>query len=220
VFTIGHTVSERLARYNGIDSEVLYQASTMRGLQSKQSASGARYFFLPGRLHRWKRVDLAIEAMRHVKAPIELWISGTGEDEPHFRALAQKEPRIRFLGRVSDAELIDLYAGALAVLFVPLQEDFGLVTLEAFLSGRPVITCEDSGEPARIVRHAASGFVVAPRPVELAVAMQTLATAPELSDAFGRQGAEDVLSITWERVGSTLMAALGFQAQIPDRACA
>ena len=121
IFTIGHAVGERLNRFNGLESEVLYQASTMSGLH----CGAGRYFLLPGRLHRWKRVDLAIEAMRYVQAPVELLISGTGEDEPQFRALAASDPRIRFLGRVSDAELSELYANALGVIFIPLREDFG-----------------------------------------------------------------------------------------------
>ncbi len=206
IFVISHEVKDRLRIYNGLDAEVLYQASTMSNLRGGSS----RYFFLPGRLHRWKRVDLAIEAMRHVRADIELVISGTGEDESRFRALAGSDPRIRFTGRVSDAELADLYADARAVIFVPLREDFGLVTLEAFRSGKPVITCVDSGEPARIVEHGRSGLLSEPNPCALADCMERLAGDPIGAAAMGRRGAAAIEHITWEKVANRLMDALRF----------
>ena len=57
--------------------------------------------------------------------------------------------RVRFLGEIDDDTLIELYANALAVVYPPFDEDFGYVTLEAFLSKKPVITTSDAGEPAR-----------------------------------------------------------------------
>jgi glycosyltransferase involved in cell wall biosynthesis len=124
--------------------------------------------------------------------------------------MAAGDPRIRFLGRVSDGEVVDLYANALAVVFVPLREDFGLVTLEAFLAGKPVITCKDSGEPARMVRDGMSGLVTLANPVALAQAMDALVQEPQRAAAMGLQGQEDIRDITWEKVGYTLMSALGF----------
>jgi glycosyltransferase involved in cell wall biosynthesis len=219
VFAIGHEVRERLNHFNALDADVLYQASTMSGFYCGES----RYFLLPGRLHRWKRVGLAIEAMNKLDTPVDLLISGVGEDEAEFRAMAASNPRIHFLGRVSDAELIRLYADSLGVLFVPLREDFGLVTLEAFLSGKPVITCTDSGEPARLVRDGVTGFVVPPNPAGLAAAMRSLACDTKRAVAMGQEGRCDAQKITWDKVGETLLTALGFgqaglDQQISERA--
>ena len=216
IFAIGHAVRERLNYFNNLDAEVLYQASTMTGLH----CGANRHFLLPGRLHRWKRVDLAIEAMRYVKAPVELLISGTGENEAQFRALAASDPRIRFLGRVTDAELVQLYADALGVLFVPQREDFGLVTLEAFLSSKPVITCSDSGEPARLVRDGVTGFVTPPDPTRLAAAMESLLHGTEQAAAMGRQGNRDIQSITWEKVSGALLTSLGFGPAVDQQEAA
>lgn len=204
IFTISQEVSDRLLAFNRLPSEVLYQATTLSGFYSRKQ----RYLFLPGRLHRWKRVDLAIEAMRHVETDVELVIAGTGEDEAPLQALARGMKRVRFLGRVSDQQLIDFYADALAVVFVPVREDFGLVTLEAFHSAKPVITCTDSGEPARIVDNESTGFVCPPEPLALASRFDQLARAPKLAEEMGRRGQSSVKTMTWERVGSTLVAAL------------
>jgi len=206
LFVISHEVQQRLRAFNGLPSEVLYQASTLSGFHTGEY----RYLFLPGRLHRWKRVGLVIEAMHHIRSPVELLISGTGEDAAHFRMMAAGNSSICFLGHVDDRTLLDLYSNALAVAVVPLHEDFGLVTLEAFLSGKPVITCEDSGEPARLVKDGRSGYVCPPKPEAIAERIDRLAKSPEHAAQMGRHGMESIRHISWDEVGEKLVTALGF----------
>src|SRR5215475_7759315 len=103
LFVIGEEVRDRLLKFNRITSEVLYQATTLSGFR----CGASDYLFMPGRLHRWKRVDLIIEAMRYVKAPIKLLISGTGDSETALKELARENKNIAFLGRISDEELLE-----------------------------------------------------------------------------------------------------------------
>jgi glycosyltransferase involved in cell wall biosynthesis len=205
VFVIGHEVRERLQQFNGIGSEVLYPNTSLSGLRG----GAFKHLLLPGRLHRWKRVDLVIEAMRHVRTDLELVITGTGEDESWMRRLAAPDDRIRFSGRVSDSVLAALYADAFAVVFVPRSEDLGYVTIEAFLSAKPVITCSDAGEPARLVQHDVSGLVVAPEPVALAQAIERLARNRGVAEAMGSHGKQSIGHISWDYVASRLLSALG-----------
>ena len=204
VFAISHEVRNRLLAFNGIDSRVLYQASTISGL----GRGDYRYIFFPGRLHRWKRVDLVISAMEFVQAPVELIIAGAGEDEEIFREMASGDSRIRFVGRVSDDELKALYADALAVAFVPVREDFGLVTLEAFHSEKPVITCADSGEPARLVQHERTGFVCDPDPHAIARCIDQFAADPSVARRMGKLGAESIAEVSWAAVADELLDSL------------
>ena len=51
------------------------------------------------------------------------------------------EDRVQFVGRIDDRELIDHLARCRAVVFPPFNEDYGFVTVEAFMCGKPVITC-------------------------------------------------------------------------------
>jgi glycosyltransferase involved in cell wall biosynthesis len=215
VFAIGEEVASRLARYNGLTARVLRHPSTLQGLKP---GGAFDYLFLPGRLHLWKRVELAIQAMRLVAAPIQLLISGTGDHEPVLRAMAAHDPRIRFVGHVDDARLASLYRDALAVMFTPLREDLGLVTLEAFESGKPVITCLDSGEPARLVVDGVNGFVCAPNPAAIAASIDQLVADRDLAATLGARGRDWVSSITWNAVASTLSQALGFHAVDPEGA--
>lgn len=206
IFVIGKEVKERLVQYNNHPSTVLYQSTTLEGFHCGRF----QYIFMPGRLHPWKRVDLLIKAMGYVKAQIKLLISGTGESEHYFKDFAKNDERILFLGRVSDRELIALYADALVVPFVPIREDFGLVTLEAFLSSKPVITCDDSGEPMHIVRDSETGFICKPSPEEIASRLDYLYQNPDVARRMGEQGKASIGHITWQHVAENLMRSLGF----------
>lgn len=208
LFVIGEEVRRRLQQYNGLDAEVLYQATNMSGFREGRF----EYIFMPGRLHRWKRVDLVIRAMRYVKSPVQLLISGSGEDREVLEELAKGDDRIVFLGRISDQQLLDHYANALAVPFVPFREDFGLVTLEAFHSAKPVITCMDSGEPARLVEAHAAGMVCEPDPAAVGAAIDNVYSSPDLAKEMGRRGREATKDMSWELTASRLLEALGLGA--------
>jgi glycosyltransferase involved in cell wall biosynthesis len=203
---IGEEVAARLRAYNGLDAKVVRPPSTLVGLHE----GAFTHLFLPGRLHPWKRVNLAIAAMRFVKSPVRLVIAGTGQEEARLRAQAKSDPRIVFTGRVTEAALADLYADAAAVLFLPRQEDLGFITLEAFAAGKPVITCTDSGEPARIVQDGTSGFVCPPAPRAIAGRIECLVNDPARAAAMGQAGKTSVAAIGWDTVAAELIAALGF----------
>jgi glycosyltransferase involved in cell wall biosynthesis len=204
VFSIGNEVSKRLLRWNGVESEVLHPALLLPNF----SFGNYEYLFMPGRLHRWKRVNLVIEAMRHVKHSIHLKIAGTGEAEKELRQLAGNDQRIEFVGKVSDEELLKLYANALAVPFVPIREDYGYITLEAFGHAKPVITCNDSGEPLHFVKKGVNGFVVPPKPKEIAKAINNLVENPDQAINMGKRGKLEINHINWSNISQKLLSVL------------
>jgi len=206
VFSIGSEVSRRLREWNGLDAEVKHPP-----LWTDVFHPGAfgDYLLLPGRLHPWKRVDLAIRAVQHARSPVRLVITGIGEAESDLRALAGDDPRIEFRGRVTDNELVDLYAGAFAVLFTPMREDYGYVTLEAFASGKPVITCSDSGEAAAIVGHGESGYVCPPDPAVIGEHIDMLWRDNERAVAFGHAGCRWVRKLSWAGIVAKLIESSG-----------
>ena len=208
-YVIGQTVVERLraadSYYNNIDFEVLYPAP-IHSLYS-ESKEG-EYIFMPGRLHRWKRVDLAINAMRYVSHKTKLLIAGEGEDGKALMDLTNQlglGERVKFLGRVSDERLLKLYSKCLAVIFTPMQEDFGYIAVESFKSKKPVITCKDSGEPSLIVKDKISGFVVEPDPKKIAEMINYLVENPQEAISMGMNGHASVQEISWENVVSRLL---------------
>ena len=204
VYAIGYEVAERMVEYNGVSPDVLYQGMSFDGFR----CGNFDYVLAPGRLHRWKRVDLLLSAWQHLDEPIPLRIVGDGEDGDLLREQAGRDERIEFVGRVSDERLIDLYADALLVPFVTEREDFGLITLEAFCSGKPVLACCDSGEPARIVEHGRTGFVVRPNPRSIARKIALLWHSKELAREMGLRGLERSRRFGWRGTAARLAATL------------
>ena len=183
-----------------VDATVLYPPAH----RSDYHCAGDEYLFTTSRLDSPKRLDLLIAAMQQVKADIPLLIAGTGPDEARLKALAAGDPRIKFLGFVADEQMPDLYANALAVPFVPYDEDYGLVTIEAMRSSKPVLTFADSGGPTEFVIDGQNGFVVPPSPASLAERIDYLASHRAEARQMGLHGAERVSDVTWE----TLVAGL------------
>ena len=204
-FSIGKEISDRLYRWRGLSADVIHPPLVTTGFQQGDSGD---YFFLPGRLHQWKRVDLIIEAVRRSELPLRLKIAGEGEDLARLEELAGDDERIEFLGRISDERLIELYANALAVPFTPLHEDYGYITLEAFASGKPVVTCSDAGEPTRIVRHGHNGLIADPNPESIKMALELLYQDRLHATELGRNGLQWVQSMpTWSDVARKLVHA-------------
>ena len=214
-FAIGHEVADRLYRWRGLCAEVIHPPLGVEGFRHGPVGD---YFFLPGRLHRWKRVDLVMEAVLRSSLPLRLIISGDGEVEADLKRLANGDSRIEFVGRVDDGQLIDLYSNALAVPFVPVKEDYGYVTLEAFASGKPVLTCCDSGEPVRFVKNRETGLVCEPNPECLCQAMEWLFTHREEAVQMGKNGADVVEKMaSWPHVASRLVDAAFDESEADEK---
>ena len=115
--------------------------------------------------------------------------------------------RVTWLGRVDDETLLRHYAEARAVVFVPQDEDYGYITLEAMLSARPVITCTDSGGPLEFITDGVEGRITAPKPAELGQAFEDLMSDPSGAEAMGQAGLIRYtdMQITWEHVVDTLV---------------
>ncbi|HEX7132885.1 MAG TPA: glycosyltransferase family 4 protein [Iamia sp.] len=163
------------------------------------------HIFTTSRLDGPKRIDLVIEAMAHVPGDVPLLIGGIGPEEDRLRALAAGDDRIRFLGWVPDDEQGRLYASALAVPFVPYDEDYGLITVEAMAAGAPVVTVDDSGGPTELIRHGVDGLIAAPTPEALGAALARLVTDPARAREIGEAGRRRAARITWPAAVRTIL---------------
>jgi glycosyltransferase involved in cell wall biosynthesis len=99
------------------------------------------------------------------------------------------------------------YADALAVAYVPYDEDFGYVTLEGFLARKPVITAADSGGTLEFVVNDVNGAVVAPDAEAIAAAINRYAAARRTAAAHGDNGWARARQITWDGVIEKLVSA-------------
>ncbi|MEE4362768.1 MAG: glycosyltransferase family 4 protein [Desulfotignum sp.] len=199
---ISRTVAERKDYFPGsAQVEVIYPPSNLETFACGEDD----YLFTVSRLDGPKRISLLIAAMARVKADIRLKIAGTGPDEDRLRKMAGNDPRIEFLGFVKDHGIIDLYANALAVPYVPFDEDYGLVTIEAMMSGKPVLTTTDAGGPTEFVTDGKTGFCVPPDARALAEKIDHMCRNRDLCRQMGQKGLQLVRGITWENAVSRLL---------------
>lgn len=201
------TIAERLRTFGDIDSEVLYPPPPERPYRTDAYEN---FVFAVSRLHPLKRLDLLVKAMKHVKSQeLRAVIAGTGEEEESLKRLAAElgvSHRIDFVGRVSDEALVDYYARCRGVFFAPFMEDYGFVTLEAFRSKKPVLTCMDSGGPAELVSVGRSGYVLLPEPFQIANQLDEWAASEDLAVRMGASGEADTRAVRWDACIEVLLS--------------
>lgn len=211
VFAQSRTIRERLRRWGGIDADVLYPPPPQRDYHCEGYAGGV---LSVGRLTRLKRVDLLLRAAAEAPGEWPVRIVGTGPEEDALRRLAAElglDGRVEFLGQLSDEHLVGEYARCSAVYFGTRAEDYGLVTLEAFASAKPVVTCSDSGGPAELVRDGESGAVVPPEPAAVAAALEALASHPQRARQLGEGARRLAERHTWANAVTVLLDAAGLE---------
>jgi glycosyltransferase involved in cell wall biosynthesis len=207
LYTISRTVSDRLEKYNGLVSQPLYHPPLIA--DRLEAGPYGNYVLSVSRLEQNKRVDLTIAAMAHLPDHLRLAIVGEGSQRRALEQAAERcgvASRIDWLGSVDDDRLVTLYRDALALVYVPFDEDYGRVTLEAFLAHRPVITARDSGGTLEFVADGTNGLVVEPEASDIARAIATLDGDRARAAAFGDTGYDVARQISWDEVITRLVS--------------
>lgn len=160
------------------------------------------------RLTVQKRVDRLVQAVAHMKVPVELTVVGDGEDRAVLEAMARdiSGAQIRFVGSKSHADIRAYHAWA-DVFVIPSQKEGGhpLNVLEAMAAGLPIV-----GTDALGVRELVEGVGVVvedPTPEHLAVALDELAAHPEQFAVLSRKSAACAREYTWQRAVDTIEAS-------------
>ena len=207
VYAQSRTIAARLRRWGGIPSETLYPPPPQRAYRCEGYGD---YIFAVSRLTPLKRLSLLIEALANpAAAGIRCIIAGEGEEHTvleHAIMTRGLSSRVRLIGRIDEQQMLDHLARCRAVCFPPLDEDYGFVTVEAFASRKPVITCTDSGGPAELVVDNVNGKVCAPRPDTLAVALRELMDDQTSAERLGQAALNAVTEMTWSRAVARLLS--------------
>ena len=212
VYTISRNVSRRLKESCAIDAEPLYHPP--RHAEQFFTVEPEDYVFFPSRLAWNKRQELVLEALARTVQPVRIRFAGAADQAAHaekLRALAQKlkvHRRVEWLGPVSEEEKRRLYAHCLGVVYPPVDEDYGYVTLEAMLASKPLITCTDSGGPLEFLQPGRTGMAAEPNPESLAAALDRLWVQRDEVRAWGREARAEYerRDIRWAPVLQRLLA--------------
>jgi len=205
LFATSRNVADRIKRSTGLDAEVMPHPPQELPYRTE---SYDDFVLSVGRLDRAKRHDLLLEALA-ADASLRCVIVGDGPDRERLVSVAKQhrlDGRARFAGRVDEQELADLYARCLAVYYAPVDEDFGMVPYEAFLSEKPVVTTTDAGGPLEVVADRRTGLVCEPRAAALAEACSWLRTHVDDAKAWGQAGKEIARRVSWDETIARLLS--------------
>lgn len=213
IYANSENVAARMMRYNGIKSTPLYHPCP--DMDSFYTDKYEDYILMPSRINITKRQMLALEALLHSKSDIKLYLVGRAEAEYEKNRMLDfikenhLEKRVKYYDFVSQEEKLKLYANAKAVLFIPRDEDYGYITLEAMAAGKAVITAKDSGGPLEFVRDQKTGLIADPDPRDIARAMDAIAEDRNMAIRCGENGKKRLkeMNISWDYVVKELTKA-------------
>ena len=166
------------------------------------------YFFHPTRIKWWKNIELSILSFKkfynlyqdHRK--MKLIIAGQvhrNSKSYYQRLLKLSEDceQIQIIPNPSNELFQELFRNCYAALSTTLNEDWGIVPLEAMAYGKPVIAVNRGG-PQESIIHKKTGFLIEPEPAEFNKAMKLLAEDGSLLREMGRQARERSLEFSWK----------------------
>jgi glycosyltransferase involved in cell wall biosynthesis len=212
VYANSANVAARLKYFCDIDAKPLYHPPP--NAEEFHTAEAEDYFFFPSRLCLPKRQALVLEALAHCKKPVRIRFAGAA-DQPAYqnelKAAARKlrvQERVEWLGAIDESRKRELYAKALGVIYPPIDEDYGYVTLEAMLASKPLVVCTDSGGPLEFVRQEETGIIAEPDAGALAKALDRIWQDRTAAREWGRAGNKLYrdMNITWDNVVKKLLA--------------
>jgi glycosyltransferase involved in cell wall biosynthesis len=198
LFVQSRTIQDRLTMWPELRSTVLYPPAPQRDYRCEGYGD---YIFMVSRLTALKRADLLMHALATPDgAGIRAVIAGDGEEREALTRLIDSlglRGRVALTGPLGDEAVLDHLARCRAVCFPPVLEDYGFVTIEAFSSGKAVVTCRDSGGPAELVTDGVNGLVCEPTPESLARALRRLTDDAALAERMGAEARSAAQKITW-----------------------
>lgn len=189
--------------------EVLYPGVDTRLFRPRPGPRG-RYFLVAGRIMWQKNIELAIEAMRIAVArgvAVEMVVAGAvdAKSEPYLAELRRRAAGLPvvFERDPDDERLRVLYARALAVIFPPLSEDWGLVPLEAMASGTPVLAVAGGG-PVESVLSGVTGWLLPADPMAFAERMTAVAADPSMVAVMASAARQRAEAFDWQRFATRM----------------
>lgn len=134
-------VRQRIRHYLGRDAMVVHPPCDIDGFRWIDAGD---YYLSTARLEPYKRVDVIVRAFLAMPDR-KLIVASGGTDEARLRRIAGAAPNIRFVGWQSPAALRELVGRALATIYIPRDEDFGISPVESMAAGKPVIGVAEGG---------------------------------------------------------------------------
>jgi glycosyltransferase involved in cell wall biosynthesis len=194
VLTNSDHVRKRLAEQLGVDAHIVYPPVDINAFKWRSQDD---YYLSLGRLEPNKRVDRVIKAFMKMPEKKLVVASGGSQLEP-LRNLASGAPNITIVGWSSDAQLVDLIADAIACIYIPLDEDFGMSAIEAMAAGKPVIGVAEGGMLESVL-DSQTGILLPPNPDIEQIAVAVREMTPQLALSMRERCEQRAMDFTEKR---------------------
>ena len=155
---------DKLAKL-GVDADILHPPTDLETFRWRGQGD---YYLSVGRLEPSKKIDVIVRAFLDMPEKKLVVVSG-GSQFGTIRALVGQAPNITVLGWQEDAALAELIGRAIAVIYIPRDEDFGMSAVEAMAAGKPVIAASEGGLRETVIDQC-TGLLLPPSPSPQAVA--------------------------------------------------
>jgi len=162
-------------------------------------------FFL-GRHEPRKGLEVLLQAMPALGPDVRLWIAGDGPQTAELHERVSGDPRIEWLGRVTDAEVASRLAGAEVFCAPSLGgESFGVVLLEAMAARTPIVASDLPGY-RRVVRPGVDALLVPPGDVQaLGDALRSVLTDARLRTRLADACADQAETFSMDSVAESYL---------------
>ncbi len=195
IFAISKNVESRILKYYNTQSRIFYPGIYNSVYFNKDYNNN---FLSVARFVPPKRVENIVRAMEHVKDKrAKLLVIGEGGDKEKIVNLCKNKDNIKFIGKVSEKKLKDLYARCRAVIYVPVDEDWGLVPLEAAASGKTTIGVNEGGLKEYIINNKNGFLLENPSPVNIAKKIDLLMGDKQLAKKMGGEAKKGAEKFNW-----------------------
>ncbi|MBA2653379.1 MAG: glycosyltransferase family 4 protein [Tatlockia sp.] len=214
IFTNSQIVSDRLKKFNKIDSEVLYPPIFQSERFYSRNYNNEIVYIC--RLEHHKRQHLLVEAMQYTQTSVCLRLCGASLNPDYTKGLSENitrlnlEEKVRLDDRwISEEEKIEILSDCLAAAYIPINEDsYGYPSIEASHAAKAILTTTDSGGVLELVEDGLNGYIVEPSPQAIAEAMDKFYLDRENTKIMGSNARARLnqLNISWPHVLERLLA--------------
>lgn len=206
ILGISREIKDRIKRFYNRESYIFYPGINP---QDYQVGRYEDYILAPGRFEITKRSDLIMKAMDFVKNKnIKLVMVGSGTLSENIRKMSKKYKNVDFKGYVSKEELKKLYSDCLATIYVPVQEDYGYVPVEAAASGKATIGTNEGGLKETIIDKKTGFLLKEVTPKKIAEKIDLLAENKSLAIKMGKNAKKFSKKFYWEEAFKVIDKAI------------